>query len=267
MESYESYNNGQFTPPRYEEYQDAQGFQSYEDLSGGFEAGNPVTTTLHQLKSLMFEEVIAKAFLFMVAALGITAFAAYSAPYFMLNWLVKNPFGLYLLFGAEIAIVLVSNSVLKKNNVVLAAVLYTIYSYLTGATIGIICLAYTGASVASVFLMTAGMFGVMAIYGLITKRDLSSLGSLFMMGLVGIIIAGLVNILILHSSAVEFGISIVGVLIFVGLTAYDVQKLKNRVAFSDSSSVTAIAMAGAFELYLDFINLFLKLLRLFGKRK
>jgi FtsH-binding integral membrane protein len=111
------------------------------------------------------------------------------------------------------------------------------------------------------------MFGVMAIYGLITKRDLSSLGSLFMMGLVGIIIAGVVNMLILHSSAVEFGISIVGVLIFVGLTAYDVQKLKNRVAFSDSDNATAIAMAGAFELYLDFINLFLKLLRLFGKRK
>ena len=172
MEPYESYNNGEFTPPRYEEY--GNGFQSYEDLSGGFEAGNPVKATMHQLKTLMYEDVIARAFLFMVAALGITAFAAYTAPYFMLNWLIKLLRALLALW-CGIVIVLVSNSVLKKNNVILAAILYTIYSYLTGATIELSsCLAYTGASVASVFLMTAGMFGVIAIYGLVTKRSVLS---------------------------------------------------------------------------------------------
>ncbi len=265
MEPYNNYNNGEYTPNHYDDFQD--GFQSYDDMSNGFGSGNPVKITMQQIRTLMYEEVIAKAFLFMVAALGITAFAAYTAPYFMLNLLMSSPSAIFILFGAELAIVIISNLVLKRNHGVLAAVLYTVYSYLTGATIGIICLAYTGASVAAVFLMTAGMFGVMAIYGLITKRDLSSIGSLLMMGLVGIIIAGLVNIFILRSSALEFGISIVGVLVFVGLTAYDAQKLKDRVAYSDSDSSTAIAMAGAFELYLDFINLFLKLLRLFGRRK
>ena len=265
MNGNESYNNGEFMAPRYEE--GGNTYQSYEDLSGGFESGNAVQASLYQLKSLMYEEVIGKAFIFMVAALVITAFAAFTAPSYMLAWLAKTPYGFYLIFGAEIAIVLVSNSVLRKNNVVLAAILYTVYSYLTGATVGIIMLLYTGRSVAAVFLMTAGMFGVMAIYGLLTKRDLSSMGSLFLMGLVGIIIAGVVNIFLLHSTMLDLIISVAGVLIFVGLTAYDVQKLKERVNLSGTASATAVAMAGAFELYLDFINLFLKLLRLFGKRK
>ena len=277
MDSYNQYNgsgNDGFTGMQYQNMEtgqqlgfDPQGGQSYDDMTGGFESGNVVHTSISQLKSLMYEEVVAKSFIFMVAALLITAFAAFTARSFMLAWIVQNPFNLYILFIAEIVIVLVSNAVLKKNNVILAGVLYTVYSYLTGALIGIIMLAYTQRSVAGVFLMTAGMFGVMAVYGLITQRDLTSMGSLFMMGLVGIIIAGLVNGFILKSTMVDFGISVVAVLIFVGLTAYDAQKIKHNVKFSTSENVNALALAGAFELYLDFINLFLRLLRLFGKRK
>ncbi|MBR6316057.1 MAG: Bax inhibitor-1/YccA family protein [Lachnospiraceae bacterium] len=252
------YDNGGFSNTTY---------QNYDDMAGGFESGNAVQTPITKLKSLMFEEVIAKSFLFMVAALVITAFAAFTAPYYMLKWLMAGSFNLYILFGAELAIVLISNWALKKNNAILAGVLYTVYSYLTGATLGIIFLAYTGTSIAAVFLMTAGMFGVMAIYGLVTQRDLSSFSSILVMGLVGIIIASLVNLLLLHSGALEFIISIVGVLIFVGLTAYDTQKIKERVAIANEGNVLTLALAGAFELYLDFINLFLKLLRLFGKRK
>ena len=239
----------------------------YADFTGGFESGNTVSTPISKLRSLMAEKVIAQSFLFMFAALLITAFSAYTAPYYMLNWLMRGSFNLYILFGAEIAIVLISNAALAKNNAVLAGILYTVYSYLTGATLGIIFLAYTGQSVAAVFLMTAGMFGVMSVYGLVTKRDLSGMGSILMMGLVGIIIAGLVNIFLLHSSGLEFIISIVGVLIFTGLTAYDVQKIKERVAIATTDNTLTLALFGGFELYLDFINLFLKLLRLFGKRK
>ncbi len=252
------YNNGEFSRPEVYEY---------NDFTGGFERQSVVSDHASSLGSILAKEVIAKSFLFMFAALLITAFAAYTAPGYMLNWLMSSSSNLYILFGAELAIVLISNATLAKNNAILTGVLYTVYSYLTGATLGIVFLAYTKTSIAGVFLMTAGMFGVMAVYGLITKRDLSSIGNMLFMGLIGIVIASVVNLFILHSSGLEFIISIVGILIFVGLTAYDTQKIKERVAVAHSGNVLTLALAGGFELYLDFINLFLKLLRLFGKKK
>ena len=242
-------------------------YADYSDLTGGFESGNSVHTAMHQLKSLMYESVISRAFLFMVIALLITAFSAYTAPFLMISWLSRNPMNLYILFGLEIAIVLVSNVTLRKNNAILTACLFTAYSYINGATLGIILLVYTGTSVAAVFLMCAAMFGVMAVIGLVTQKDLSSFGNLLLMGLVGIIIASLVNVFLLHSSGLDLLISIVGVLLFVGLTAYDTQKIKRSVQYATTDNINTLALAGAFELYLDFINLFLDLLRLFGKRK
>ena len=134
-------------------------------------------------------------------------------------------------------------------------------------TLSAIFLAYTKASIGGTFLITAGMFGAMAVYGLVTKRDLSGMGSFMFMGLIGIILASIVNIF-LKSSSLYWTISVIGVLVFVGLTAYDVQKIKNMgeqgIMEQGESAVRKGAILGALALYLDFINLFLMLLRFFG---
>lgn len=218
------------------------------------------------LKTLLCEEVILKSFLFMIGALLITACAALTiSPYIAIELLSGNNF--YILLIAEIGIVLASNWALRKNNAILAGILFTAYSYLTGVTLSIIFMVYTTASIVAIFLTTAAVFGIMAVYGLVTKTDLSSIGNICLMGLIGIIIISFVNLFILQSTMLDTAISAIGVLVFVGLTAYDTQKIKKNVAASNSQNVTTLALYGAFELYLDFINLFLKLLSLFGKRK
>jgi len=138
---------------------------------------------------------------------------------------------------------------------------------LMGISLSSIFLMYTGGSIARVFFITSGTFGAMSIYGYTTKRDLTKLGSFLMMGLFGIIIASVVN-MFMGSERMEFIISILGVLIFVGLTAYDTQKIKNMYASSDTGELMGKkAVMGALTLYLDFINLFIMLLRLFGQRR
>jgi FtsH-binding integral membrane protein len=141
------------------------------------------------------------------------------------------------------------------------------FSAVMGLSLAHIFLAYTGTSIARVFFITAGTFAGMSMYGYTTKRDLTAMGSFLFMGLIGIIIASVVN-MFLQSTAMHFIISVLGVLIFVGLTAYDTQKIKSMYLESDGSEVAAKkAIMGAVTLYLDFINLFLMLLRLFGERR
>lgn len=141
------------------------------------------------------------------------------------------------------------------------------FSAVMGLSLTHIFLAYTGTSIARVFFITAGTFAGMSLYGYTTKRDLTAMGSFLFMGLIGIIIASVVN-MFLQSSAMHFIISVLGVLIFVGLTAYDTQKIKSMYLESDGSEMAAKkAIMGAVTLYLDFINLFLMLLRLFGERR
>lgn len=218
------------------------------------------------LKAILCEEVIFKSFLFMVGALLVTACAALTiSPYIAIQLL--SGYNFYILLAAELGIVLVSNWALRKNNAILAGILFTAYSYLTGVTLSIIFMVYTTASIVAILGVTAGVFGIMAVYGLVTKKDLSSIGNLCLMGLIGIVLVGFVNIFILKSTMLDTAISAIGVLVFVGLTAYDTQKIKKNVAISNNQNVTSLALYGAFELYLDFINLFLKLLSLFGKRK
>jgi FtsH-binding integral membrane protein len=148
-----------------------------------------------------------------------------------------------------------------------AQTLFWVFSFLMGLSLSTIFLQYTGASIARVFFITSITFGSMSIYGYTTKRDLTGLGSFLFMGLIGIIIASIVNIF-MQSPAIYFAVSILGVLIFVGLTAYDTQKIKNMYMAYDSSEVAAKkAIMGALTLYLDFINLFIMLLRLFGQRR
>lgn len=218
------------------------------------------------LKTIATQEVVAKSFLFMVVALIITAVASLTtSPLIAYRMLTGN--GFFILLIAELAIVMVSNWAVSKNNAILAGILFAAYSYLTGVTCSILFVAYTTASITVIFLVTAAIFAIMAIFGLVTKKDLSSAGSILMMGLLGIIIVSFVNLFLLKSSMLDTIICGIGVLIFVGLTAYDTQKIKRLVAVSNDGNVLTLALMGAFELYLDFINLFLKLLRLFGKRR
>ena len=168
---------------------------------------------------------------------------------------------------APLGVVLYMSFGIAKMSASKAQTVFWIFAALMGLSLSWILLVYTGVSVARVFFITSATFGAMSIYGYTTKRDLTRLGSFLMMGLIGIIIASLVNIF-LKSSMMHFVISILGVLIFVGLTAYDTQKIKNMYAASDSGELMGKkAVMGALTLYLDFINLFIMLLRLFGQRR
>ena len=173
----------------------------------------------------------------------------------------------WIVMLAPLGIVLYMSSGINKMSAAKAQSDFWIFAALMGLSLSWILLVYTGVSVARVFFITSATFGAMSIYGYTTKRDLTKLGSFLMMGLIGIIIASLVNIF-LKSSMMHFVISILGVLIFVGLTAYDTQKIKNMYAASDTGELMGKkAVMGALTLYLDFINLFIMLLRLFGQRR
>ncbi len=173
----------------------------------------------------------------------------------------------WLVMLAPLGIVFYMSFGIKNMSSSKAQTVFWIFASLMGLSLSWILLVYTGQSVARVFFITSATFGTMSIYGYTTKRDLTKLGSFLFMGLIGIIIASLVNIF-LKSSMMYFVISILGVLIFVGLTAYDTQKIKNMYSVTDSGELIGKkAVMGALTLYLDFINLFIMLLRLFGQRR
>ncbi len=204
---------------------------------------------------------------YMASALALTGVVAYgvaSTPVLFnaifgtpLMWVVMlAPLGLVFLLSARVA----------KMSVGAAQTTFWVFATLMGASLAYIFIVYTQTSIARVFFITAGTFGAMSLYGYTTKKDLTGWGSFLMMGLIGIIIASIVNIF-LASSALHFAISAIGVLVFVGLTAYDTQRIKNSYYEGDSTAVASKkAIMGALSLYLDFINLFLMMLRLFGSR-
>lgn len=148
-----------------------------------------------------------------------------------------------------------------------SAVLFVAYSVINGMTLSIYFLVYTGASIVSIFFLSAIVFGVMAAIGIKTKKDLSGIGNMCLMGLIGIILVSLANILFLHMEGIEVAVCFIGVLLFVGITAYDTQKIKNLSYTANSDNATVLALYGALELYLDFINIFIKLLRILGRRR
>ena len=167
------------------------------------------------------------------------------------------------------AIQFVISGMVNRLSGAVATSLFMLYSALTGLTLSSIFIAYTYSSIASTFVVTAGMFGAMSLYGYTTKRDLSGFGSMLFMALIGIVLASLVNIW-LKSTALMWAITYIGVVVFVGLTAYDTQKLKamgEQLNADDKDSFRKYAIVGALTLYLDFINLFLMLLRIFGNRR
>jgi uncharacterized protein len=172
----------------------------------------------------------------------------------------------WALMGTQLGLVFVLAARVDKLAASTAAMLFVLYSALTGVTISFVLLAYTGESVANTFLVTAGMFGGLAAYGTVTKRSLSGLGSFLFMGLMGVILASLVGIF-WHSDALQFVISCIGVVVFSGLAAYDAQRLKAMALAAPGGQTGSYAIVGALALYLDFINLFLFLLRFTGSRR
>ena len=176
----------------------------------------------------------------------------------ILGWVaLLAPLGLVIYLSARI----------QTMSAATARITFLIYAGIMGISLAPVLLLYTGESIAQTFFITAATFGAMSLWGYTTKRDLTGFGSFLFMGLIGIIIASLVNFF-LHSSALAFAISIIGVLIFTGLTAYDTQNIKEMYSVNDDGSVAGKkAIMGALRLYLDFVNLFLMLLRLFGNRR
>jgi len=174
---------------------------------------------------------------------------------------------MWILVLAPLGLVMVMSFGINRLSPAAALTLFFVYAGLLGLSLATIFVAYTGASIARVFFISAATFGAMSLYGYTTQRDLTGFGSFMFMGLIGIVIASLVNIF-LHSSGLSWVISVVGVLVFVGLTAYDTQNIKEMYSPMDDGTVAGRkAVMGALRLYLDFINLFLMLLRLFGDRR
>lgn len=240
--------------------------QGYAGMNGIGMNTTAMAAAQQNLRETLSQEVVSKSFLFMLVALLITAVASLTTSPRMAITMLQGEGYMFLIFG-ELAIVLVSNWAVRKNKPILAGVLFAVYSYLTGVLFSVLFMVFTTASIAGIFFVTAALFGVMAVIGLTTKKDLTSAGSILLMGLLGIILMSTANLIFFHSPMADMIICCIGVLVFVGLTAYDAQRIKRMAMYSNDNNVLSLAMLGAFELYLDFINLFLKLLRLFGKRK
>ena len=177
--------------------------------------------------------------------------------------------GMWVLLIAELALVFVISGMINRLSGAAATILFMLYSVLNGCTFSIYFLVYTSSSIASVFFITAGMFAALAFYGYTTKRDLSSFGRFLFMGLIGLVIASLVN-MFMHSEPLMWAITYIGVFVFAGLTAYDTQKLKelgDGLPQDDQNIFRRYVILGALQLYLDFINLFIMLLRIFADRR
>lgn len=210
--------------------------------------------------------LIRKVYAWMGAGLAITAFMALgtlSSPA-ILNAVLGNKLIFYGLIIGELALVFTLSGAISRLSAATATLIFIVYAALNGITLSVVFLAYTANSITSTFVITAGMFGAMSLYGSMTKRDLTSWGSFLFMGLIGIIIASVVNIFV-GSSAVSWVVSGIGVIVFTGLTAYDTWKIKEMAAQGVEGRKPAII--GALTLYLDFINLFLMLLRFTGNRR
>jgi FtsH-binding integral membrane protein len=204
----------------------------------------------------------------MCAGLGITAAVAWvvaGSPGILITIAQNRPI-FWALLIAQLGIVFVMSARVEKLSPMAAGALFVTYSALTGVTMAFVLLAYTGASVASTFVVTAGMFGSLALFGTFTSRSLAGWGQFLFMGLIGVVLASVVGIF-WQNDALQFVIAFCGVIVFTGLTAYDAQRLRNMALALPDGRVGAYAIVGALALYLDFVNLFLMLLRLFGGRR
>ncbi|MCH5302904.1 MAG: Bax inhibitor-1/YccA family protein [Prevotella sp.] len=234
------------------------------------ELSNSISREREFEASAAFPVLMRKVYLWMTLALVITGFTAYyvATNETLLTAIMTNSVLFWGMLIAELALVIGVSAAIQRLSLTTATLMFVAYSVLNGATLSFIFLAYTASSVANVFLITAGTFGAMALFGYFTKTDLSSMGKILMMALIGIIIATIVNIFT-KSAGLAMILNYLGVLVFVGLTAYDTQKIKQMLLLAPDASEGAqkIALLGALSLYLDFINLFLHLIRILGDRR
>jgi FtsH-binding integral membrane protein len=204
----------------------------------------------------------------MGAGLAITALVAFSvvSSPAILQAVFGNRLLFYGLIIAQLGLVFFLSGRAPSLAPSTAALLFILYSALTGVTLSVVLLAYTGESVATTFVVTASMFGALAAFGTITSRSLAGVGQFFFMGLIGLVLASVLGIF-WHNDALQFLISVVGVLVFTGLTAYDAQRLRHMALAVPEGQAGSLAIAGALSLYLNFINLFLFMLRFMGGRR
>ncbi len=234
---------------------------NYNRYEGTY-TSNPLTTSVAAT-------LMRKVYLWMTLALAITGFTSYyvmSSPGIMVSLFTgSTPL---ILIIVELVLVVWLVAAFRRMSLTTATLLFVAYSVLNGITLTPLLLAYTGTTVCAAFFTTAGTFAATSLYGYVTRKDLTSMGSFLFMGLIGIVLATLVNIF-LKSSGLQMIITYLGVAIFIGLTAYDTQKTKNimREMTEVNDSALKIAVMCAFSLYLDFINLFIYLLRIFGGRR
>ncbi len=218
---------------------------------------------LSQRVNMVMRRVFGK----MTLALLITALTSWLCLNSELYWtlLGANGCGIFILFILEIIMVMAISASIRRISATTATILFYIYAVLNGMALAPIFLVYTGASITKTFLITSAVFGAMAVFGYLTDQDLTSWGRLLFFGLVGLLVAIIVNIF-MRSPMMDMVISCVGILVFIGLTAWDTQKIKMMVAQSPDQMTGKLATIGALQLYLDFVNLFIYLLRLFGRR-
>lgn len=222
-----------------------------------------------QSSALSFPALMSKVYLWMTLALVVTGMTAYyvaSSPA-ILYAIVSNQIAFWGLFIGELVLVFVLSSRIMSLSFVTASLMFVIYSIMNGVFFSFILLAYTEQSIATTFLITAGTFGAMSLFGFVTKRDLSAMGRILFMLLIGLIIATVVNIF-MKAEGLTLILNYAGVVIFVGLTAYDTQSIKQMLQeHGDKEGAEKIALLGSLSLYLDFINIFIYLLRFFGESR
>ena len=218
-------------------------------------------TAAVSLTNSVMRRVYFKMFLAMIVTAVTSVFVAGNEA--ILTLIFSSRVAPIVLLVLQVGVVLTLSGRIQKLSTGTASLLFYLYSVLTGVTLSVILLVYTASSIAQTFFITAAVFAAMSIYGYFTSNDLSRFGSIMFMALIGLIVCSLVN-MFFKSSTMDWIISCAGVLIFIGLTAWDTQKIKYMTAYADESMVGKIATIGALNLYLDFVNLFLYLLRFFG---
>lgn len=244
--------------PNFDQFQSKAGYTT-ESSSRSFYSENAVATLMRNM------------YAWMAIALVITGFTAFAVAnsYSLIYAIATNSILFYGLIFAELGLVYFLSSRIFRMSFATAGLLFAVYSIVNGVTLSLIFLIYEIGSIVSTFFITAGTFGAMAVVGSFLKKDLSFIGRFALMALIGLIIAGVVNIF-MRSEGFSFIIAIIGVLVFTALTAYDAQKMKNLIAengYEVNENTQKLALIGALELYLDFVNLFLYLLRLLGSRR
>lgn len=233
---------------------------------GNYDRGNSMSF------SSSFAALMNKVYAWMALGLIMTALTAMyvASNEEIVRAIFSNSIAFWGLMIGELGLVVWLSAGIQRMSFGMAGVLFAVYSILNGVTLSFIFLIFTAESIAQTFFVTAGTFGAMSLVGAFIKKDLSVLGRVLMMGLIGLIIATVVNMFV-HSSGLTMMLNYLGVLIFVGLTAYDTQKIKQMLAQAGAYGVTPetnkLALIGSLQLYLDFVNLFLYLLRFFGNRK